>query len=217
MIKNRYVQLFVRSAIFVVMLFGAIMSLMSNPSWYVYYTNLSNYLCLLVVFLELICVIALMGKHKLEGNRDVHPLFKFCTLIIITVTFLVYNILLNPPTNADYWNNYLNVLLHFVNPILFWLDWLLFAEHRNTRWYYPFVELVLPLIYVAYILLCTKFFPNNFFYPYFFMNVNELGYKGVALWILALVGAFLLLGLIIFIFDNIKNWNEARKRKRENI
>ena len=111
--------------------------------------------------------------------------------------------------------------MHFVNPILFWVDWILFAEHKNTKWYFPLYELIFPLTYVVYILIRGAIIadtaaPWQKVYPYFFLNVTELGYAGVFLWVLGLVAIFLIFGYLIYLFDNFAEVKTKLKQKFQN-
>lgn len=123
--------------------------------------------------------------------------------------------------SAAYWSGAENVLMHFVNPILFWVDWILFAEHKNTKWYFPLYELIFPLTYVVYILIRGAIIadtaaPWQKVYPYFFLNVTELGYAGVFLWVLGLVAIFLIFGYLIYLFDNFAEVKTKLKQKFQN-
>ncbi len=228
MIKNRFIHLFGRVVIFCVMLTGTILSLgveTSQPNWYVYYTNLSNYFCMIVVLAEIIGTIVKLNKNDIRGNDDIDGGIKFAALIDILVTFLITNILLTDITSVEYWSNALNVLFHFVCPLLFWLDWILFAKHNNTRWFYPLEVIVFPIIYVGYILIRGFILENivpaaewQVIYPYFFLDIAELGYTGVGLWVFALCGGFVAFSYLICIIDNIPNYKRfAQERKLRKI
>ena len=58
-----------------------------NINWYVFYTNLSNYICIIVMFISLI--------FSAKGKDTVLPRFRFYCLIMILVTFFVYNYQMN--------------------------------------------------------------------------------------------------------------------------
>lgn len=227
MIKNRFVHLFARVAILCVMLTATILSIgveTFNPNFYVYYTNLSNYFCMIVVFAEIIGTIVRLNRGDLRGNEDIDAGIKFAALIDILVTFLIYNCMLSNFISIEYWSNPSNVLRHFVCPLLFWLDWILFAKHGNTRWFYPLEVVVFPIIYVGYILIRGFVLEQigsaawQIIYPYPFLDVSELGYNGVGLWIFALCGAFVAFSYLICIIDNIPNYKRlAQERKLRKI
>lgn len=130
------------------------------------------------------------------------------SLIMILVTYLVYNILLAKDyTVADYFFSISNLILHLILPIMFTLDWVLFTEHRQTKWYYQLLATVMPLIYVVLILIRAAILGNSYhglLYPYFFLNVAKIGFGCVIGWVAILVLVFVALGYIIFGLDHIK-------------
>jgi hypothetical protein len=46
-------------------------------------------------------------------------------------------------------------------------------------------------------------------YPYFFIDVDELGYAGVAVWTGILVAGFLVLGLVMWVVDRVRSRRPA--------
>ena len=216
-VKNKTATLVSRILICLIMLAGAIISLGAvkpAPNWYVYYTNLSNYFCLIVVLVETVFTAINIKSGQDKKQLKVAPEVKFAALIAILVTFLITNILLTNIFSAAYWSGAENVLMHFVNPILFWVD-------KNTKWYFPLYELIFPLTYVVYILIRGAIIadtaaPWQKVYPYFFLNVTELGYAGVFLWVLGLVAIFLIFGYLIYLFDNFAEVKTKLKQKFQN-
>ncbi len=212
MIKNKLTQIIYRTIYIVLGVIGIIGSFgyfkeNFNEDFYLYYTNLSNYICFGVILYALIKTIK-SYKTSPEGYCNVLPKFKFMSLIMILVTCLVYNILLAKDyTIADYFFSISNLILHLILPIMFTLDWVLFTEHRQTKWYYPLLATVMPLIYVVLILIRAAILGNSYhglLYPYFFLNVAKIGFGGVIGWVAILVLVFVALGYIIFGLDHIK-------------
>lgn len=223
MIKNRFAQLYIRAIILTVMIVGALLSLgalQPAPNWYVYYTNLSNYFCLIVVFAELAYTIKKISNEK-DTTDDVNPGLKFACLIAITVTFVVYNTMLSNPFKAEYWNNASSIILHFVTPLLFWFDWIFLASHKNLKWYYPLCVLIFPLVYVIYILIRGYYLTGSaaswqVVYPYYFLDVSEIGYAKVGLWVLALIVAFFAFAVLVYILDKINKRSAIHKFRKQN-
>ena len=212
MIKNKLTQIIYRTIYIVLGVIGIIGSFgyfkeNFNEDFYLYYTNLSNYICFGVILYALIKTIK-SYKTSPEGYCNVLPKFKFMSLIMILVTCLVYNILLAKDyTVADYFFSISNLILHLILPIMFTLDWVLFTEHHQTKWYYPLLATVMPLIYVVLILIRAAILGNSYhglLYPYFFLNVAKIGFGGVIGWVAILVLVFVALGYIIFGLDHIK-------------
>ena len=108
-----------------------------NRNYLVYYTNLSNLLCMLFGFCSL--------AHLLRGQESFAPALKFAFSIMILVTFILYNgLLANYPSIIAYFSSLKNGLNHCILPILFVLDWLLFYRRGKTKWTYPLLAMVPP-------------------------------------------------------------------------
>ena len=223
MVKNKIVQIIFRTIYIVLGLIGIAGSLGYfkrglSEDFYLYYTNLSNYICFGVVLFALIKTIK-SSKKSLEGYCNALPKFKFMSLIMILVTCLVYNILLSKEcTTADYFFSITNLILHLILPIMFALDWILFTEHGKTKWYYPLLATIMPLIYVIVILIRAAIIGNNYhglIYPYFFLNVTKIGFGGVIGWIAILVVVFVALGYVLFGLDHLKKSKSARTKNNQ--
>lgn len=189
-----------------------------NLDFYVYYTNLSNYICFGVMLAELI--VSIKNFNSSERPLSVAPKFKFTCVILIMVTFLVYNFLLTGGmTFGDYILSLSNMLMHLTLPILFILDWFLFYTHGKTRWYYPLLCTIMPLIYVAIIMIRALILTGKttgVLYPYFFLNLPELGVVNFILWILGLLIFFIAIGYLLVLLDNIGNSKNKKLEKSAN-
>ncbi len=167
-----------------------------------YYTNISNYF----VFCVSVIVLADNVKRVRAGEKTGHNrkirLFKFMTTVMILVTFLVYSILLGNPLSMGFWRNIGNLSFHVAVPILFVLDFFLFDEHKSVSVFAPLWSAVVPLGYVVYIFILGATI-SDFQYPYFFLDVNTLGYGGVLLWVLGLLVVFLALGYGMWLYDKL--------------
>ena len=212
MIKNRIIQLIYRTVFLTISMFGIIESfgLFHNQTpglnCLIYYTSLSNFLCFGVVVAVWISTYKHIKSGELEGNNTCITKLKFYSTIIILVTFLVYNFILADSMFETGWNSLGNLTKHIICPLLFVFDFFLFDKHHSLRWYDPLLCPVLPLIYVAFILIRGAILPSDFdgtIYPYFFLNVNKLGYGGVSLWVGILVVAFIAIAYLLFLYDKI--------------
>ncbi len=167
-----------------------------------YYTNISNYF----VFAVSVIVLADNVKRVYAGEREGHNrkirTFKFMTTVMILVTFLVYLILLGNPFSADFWRNLGNISYHVFAPVLFILDYILFDEKRTLSVFAPLYSLIIPLVYVAYIFILGAAVPD-FGYPYFFLDVNSLGYGGVMIWVAILLVVFAVIGYLLWLWNRV--------------
>lgn len=209
MIKNRTAQLIFQVVYCTLAIFGIIGSLgyfdgEFNVNFYVYYTNLSNYICMGMMFASLIYTIKAINRKE-DGYVNIYPTFKFLCVIMILVTFFVYNILLAKDKSAsEYFLSPSNLIMHLILPIMFTVDWFLFYEHKKVKWYFPLLSTIMPLVYVVFILIRASFIGGGegiLLYPYFFLNVAKLGWGGFFMWISILLVIFIALGYLLYVID----------------
>ena len=226
MIKNRTVQLMFQTAFCTLGILGIIASFgtfnyVFRPDFYVHFTNLSNYFCIIIMFIELVETIK---KDKNEYVTKV-PLLKFIGLLAILLTFIIFNFMLAGDREPEL-NFYINsVLFHIILPIMYLIDWILFYEHKKVKWHYPLISVSFPVIYAIFIFIRAWILDFNpeapYIYPYFFLNLDELGVAGVIKWILILSVIFIIIGYVIFGLDKVsfkrkKQLSTKNKRERKN-
>lgn len=212
MIKNRTVQLIYQSFYCAIGLIGIVASFgifddILNPRWdfYVHFTNLSNYLCIGIVFAELVQT----AKKSEDSYVSTAPFLKFIGVLGILLTFVVFNFLLAGRPDRDPQANWRisSISFHVILPIMYVLDWILFYEHKNIKWYQPILSVAFPALYVAFVFVRAAIVNFNpqvpYLYPYFFLNLDTLGVSGVAKWVAILFVGFIALGYIFYGIDKI--------------
>ena len=210
MIKNRTAQLIAQSFYCALGLVGIFASFgifddVLNPRWdfYVHFTNLSNYLCIGIVFAELVQT----AKKKADSYVSTAPFLKFIGVLAILLTFFVFNFLLAGQPDRDPQANWrvASICFHVILPIMYVFDWLLFYEHKKVRWFYPLASVIFPVVYVAFVYVravILNFNPDApYIYPYFFLNLETQGISGVAKWVVILFAGFIALGFIFYGID----------------
>ena len=212
MFKNRTIQLIFQSFFCAIGIIGIIASLgifddIQNLRWdfYAHFTNLSNYLCIGIMFAELI------QTAKKEANSYVTtvPFLKFIGVLAILLTFLVFNFLLAGRPDRDPQANWRisSISFHIILPIMYVFDWLLFYEHKKVKWFYPLASVVFPMLYIVFIYIRAAILNFNpevpYIYPYFFLNLETQGVAGVAKWVAILFAGFIALGYIFYGIDKI--------------
>ena len=219
MIKNRTAQLIYYTIYCTLGLVGAIASLgifdnFNTIRWdfYVHFTNISNFLCIGVMFAALIQT----AKKKEDSYVTTAPILKFIGMLGILLTFLVFNIMLAGAEGRDPQLNWRigSLTFHVVLPILYIADWFLFYERKKCKWYYPVASIAFPLGYVIFLLIqavILKFdssilIPTTttpLIDPYFFVNLDTQGVPGVLMWICILAVAFAAVGFAFFGLDRL--------------
>lgn len=136
----------------------------------------------------------------LFGKSEPAPAFAGAVTLYISITGLVYNLLLaRVPILSS--GSISNIMLHFLAPIMAVLDWLLLTTHGRLRWRHALFWLSYILGYLIFCLIRGPFVTSGSRYPYFFVNVDRIGYGGVALNTLIYGGAFWLLGMLLIFLD----------------
>ena len=217
MIKNRTAQLIFQTIyctlgfVGIVASFGIFENInMFRWDFYVHFTNISNFLCIGVMFAALIQT----AKKKEDSFVTTAPLLKFIGMLGILLTFLVFNILL--AGNRDPQLNWRigSLTFHVVLPIMYVAHWFLFYERKKCKWYYPIASISFPLAYLIFIFIqaaIMKFdtsvlIPETttpLIYPYFFVNLETQGVGGVMKWIVILLSAFVVVGFVFLGLDKI--------------
>jgi len=115
------------------------------------------------------------------------------------VVGLVYHFLLHAAWDPQGWALIANVLLHYVMPTAILLDWLLFTPKGRLRWIDAPKWLAFPVIYGGWTLVHGY---AAGWWPYWFVNVEELGLGKAALYFSGLLVFFLAVGLAVVAIDH---------------
>jgi hypothetical protein len=162
-------------------------------NFFSYFTNLSNILA---------SVVFLVGAVYLLQRREPTPtddLIRGATVVAMAIVGIVYGILLR---NEDLGTllPWVNIVVHFIMPVAVVADWLILPPKSTITTWQMAYWLVYPLAFVVYTLVRG---PAADFYPYPFLNPDKAGgYGGVALYCLAILLAFLLVGGLLRFLGN---------------
>ncbi|MER7012075.1 Pr6Pr family membrane protein [Saccharopolyspora sp. NPDC000359] len=172
----------------------------------VYFTVQSNVL-VAVVF-------AWASWATVRGSGQPPAWLKGGTTLYIAITGLVYNLVLadapfQMTTGTSGTADLSNQLVHLVVPLAAAADWLLFDEHRRFRWAAAAAWLAYPVGYLGFALVRGALLDGPNRYPYPFLDVDAIGYDGLALNLLVYGGAFWLLGLVLVGVDRALPRNAA--------
>lgn len=181
-----------------------------DVSQFLYYTVLSDLLVLAWFVLLIVRTIRDLRRQGPRGWSTPSPRFSAAVMSAITVTMLVYLIVLVPEAytqNTGYQPfTPTDNVVHIVTPALAIADWLLFVPKGHVRRADPLLWTLIPLGYVVlafgYGVLGGEFAGGKR-YPYPFMDLDRNGPGGVALWILGLYVALQLVAYVYFGIDRM--------------
>lgn len=181
-----------------------------------YYTLQSNIICLL-------CFIGVLIMELRKNNKsDVYYLIKGGITIAILITGLTYVFALAPVGfEMDFKQKELantalsNLLVHLISPSLVVLDYFLFDEKGNFKWFYPLIWLFIPYDYLLYVYTYSssggKFYSigGSKKFAYFFLDYEKIGFSGVAIWIIGMtVGILFISYLLVYIDKKMRDKKE---------
>lgn len=181
----------------------------ADPSWItmLYFTAQSNVLALVWMAIVAIWTARDLRADGPRGTTNPSARIHGAVMMAVTVTMLVYTVVLVPSLTTD--SSYVpytltDSLVHVVTPILVVFDWLLFTAKGRMRWFDPLLWALIPLLYLVFAFIYSALggeFAPGVRYPYPFMNVEVLGVGGVALWLVALTVALEIVGFAYVAID----------------
>ena len=168
-----------------------------------YYTVLSN----LLVTLFTAYLLYVMRRSG-ENWQSRHLLrLKGGVTMSIMITCVIYHFMLAPIATDFY--RLENFLCHYIVPLWFLADTLLFDKQGQYKIWDPVLWTILPLIYMLFALfngLVLKLpVPNSKVspFPYFFLDVAK-GWDVVIKWCLIIFVAYMVAGFIFYLIKQIK-------------
>ena len=146
--------------------------------------------------------------RALDHDGRTWRVIRLDALLGITITGLVYALVLAPtsnPVGIAWWTN---AGLHYVAPVLTLAAWLVFGPRPRIDGRTVRAAFVWPLAWIGYILVLGAV---SGWYPYSFMNVDEKGYA-TALRNMGLV--IVLAVVLVLVFAALDRWLPHTQRRR---
>lgn len=150
--------------------------------------------------------------HSVPYFRYSHSGLRGIAVLAMLITFISYQYMLKSTGFTMYsYGNTLSfvkdLISHFILPLMVVGDWLLFQPKGLYRWFDTLLWLLFPFCYLILILL-RGFFTQK--YPYFFLNVEEIGFLKVCIFVCIYLTCILIIGFVFFLIDKALSWIAAR-------
>ncbi|MDF5752508.1 Pr6Pr family membrane protein [Spongiactinospora sp. TRM90649] len=142
---------------------------------------------------------------RLSGHRDDGGTLRGAIVLYLVITALVAHFILGngasplrliPDGDAGDMRDLGNLLLHYATPAMALADWVTTDRDQRPRWSAPLLWLAYPALYVIFVLirgaLLAPGTPKR--YPYPFVNVDVIGYDGLAVQVVFFGFGFAALG-----------------------
>ncbi|MFX0099644.1 MAG: Pr6Pr family membrane protein [Candidatus Hodarchaeota archaeon] len=168
-----------------------------------YYTIQSNLLVLAWVAIS----IPLVFREK---KWFFHSILHSAVVLVITITLIIFAILLDPLYNPTAINEIINnILLHYLIPSLAIFDFLVSNNEAEIKYRYVPFWLIYPVCYLVFAVLHGNATGN---YIYYFFDFGSIGMGIFVIMVIILAAMYILIGLL-FAFINKKLRN--RKTSKE--
>lgn len=188
-----------------------------NTKMFSYFTVQSNILC----FVTFLCIVFMsFFRANLKEHRFL-TFFKGMSTVSILVTFIVFHFFV-AIYKFDFFNEGIfdlsakNFIAHYIVPAMVVLDWILFQEKGLYGFLNPIQWLSFPLFYFAVIMfrpiLNSEITLNGSSkYPYFFMDLDNLGLKACIVYVIFFAAFIIFVGYIIVFIDKILKHLRTKK------
>lgn len=157
-------------------------------NFFSYFTILTNILAALALTLPWLAPQSALGEFF--SRPTVRTAIAAYIIIVMTIVYFVLRHL----TNLQGWDFVADLLLHYVMPVLFVIDWLFLVPKQTLKMKDSLRWLAFPVIYLVWTFIHGAY---SGFYPYPFLNNSELGMARVLLNEAGLLVIFLVLGFIL--------------------
>lgn len=120
------------------------------------------------------------------------------SILMITMTGILYHLLIAPTADPQSWNVYTNAFQHYITPVITVLVWLLIGPRNFFDFKMTISVFAIPTAYLAYTFSRGAIIDR---YPYGFFDVIEYGYFSVATTLVLIYVAGYVLALLFFGLD----------------
>ncbi|NVM17319.1 MAG: Pr6Pr family membrane protein [Candidatus Lokiarchaeota archaeon] len=149
-------------------------------------------------------ILAIMWYKKPEALKKITGLLKGAFTLYITTTFIFFAVLLQGLYQPTGFGAFSNIILHYLTPIAFIVDWLITETKVRYKWKFLPYWTIYPLGYLLFSFIHGSFTGD---YLYLFLNINNLGILGYTISISLLIGVGLIIGSLYIGINRIRTKN----------
>lgn len=148
----------------------------------------------------LVCVTSAMLAVRPERTSQVFGSLRLAGVVQMMITGLVFNILLRGDGALTGVSLFNDQVLHVILPVLVPVVWLLCGPRGRVSGRVVLGATVVPLLWLAVTLIRG---PILDWYPYDILDVPGLGAGGVAVYIVAILAAFVAIACLLWLIDRV--------------
>lgn len=152
------------------------------------------------ILVALAYIVPLIAPKTRTGKFLSRPFAQTAILVYISIVCIVYFLLLANTWNPQGLQKFVDVSLHYVNPLLYFLFWILWVAKGNVQFKNVFAWLVFPLLYLVYAFIIGSM-RNTYPYPFLDLDKNTLAYVGIMIAIIC--AGYVVIGMIAVAADKL--------------
>ncbi len=174
---------------------------------------LSYFTTIINIFTALFYALFIIELVLRKTPRPWLRFFKQSLMVYLFMTMLVYSFILIPYIIEEQINYQIfsskDLLIHYVVPISVLVDYVWFEEKGKIKSFYAFANVWNIIFYVMYLSLYIslggRFHSGNnlSIYPYFFLNIEQIGLIPVVLICLSILIVVVFVGWVIYMIDQL--------------
>jgi len=167
--------------------------------WMSYFTNLSN---------VLVAIVLTMLARNLYRTGLLWGTLRMDSLLMISVTGLIFAIVLAPDSSPEGLYIVTNALSHYIIPALTVVMFLILGPRRQISFATIFTALIIPIVWAVVILIRGAFIDA---YPYGFLNAAALGLGTAIVNICGVAVLGIIIGVIFWALDRLLSRRTAQR------
>ena len=146
----------------------------------------------------LVAIVLTMLARNPDRRGLVWSTVRMDSLVMISITGLIYAIVLAPGLTVEGLDIIVNSIKHYIVPVMTVFLWLLVGPRRQLTLASVFTALVIPILWAVLTLIRGQFIDA---YPYEFLNVIAYGLPAVLVNIVGVAALGIVLGLLFWAVD----------------
>ena len=160
---------------------------------------------------------------KQYKDSYVYYLIKGELIVSVVLMMIVYVVALTPKhfQMTQTKNKIADIFVHVISPIMIIIDYALFDEKGNFKYYYPIIWTLFPITYVIFV-YTYSYFGGKFYniggskkYAYPFLDFERYGITNVFVWTLLIGIVIIIIGMIIVFFDRKIKLIKFKKKSKQ--
>ncbi|MFX1391541.1 MAG: Pr6Pr family membrane protein [Promethearchaeota archaeon] len=177
---------------------GWILSVGIPFSWLLsfrYYTMQTN------IMVTIWFTLAIIWYNKPETLKKIIGPLKGAFTLYITTTFIFFAILLQMFYHPTGWAAFSNLVLHYITPVAFIVDWVLTETKIRYEWKYLPYWIIYPVCYLLFSLINGSL-TGDYLYP--FLDISRVGIQGYLISLSFLIGVGIGLACIYILVNRYR-------------